>query len=114
MEESQITLKSHTFELAYERTCHQVDLICNAERLRKLRVRVVLSEERQDDLNAQIIQHNDRIDELEELNGQFQEELEVCTSDLESAQVQLRVKSRETETLKVLANASKNSPVMQS
>ena len=106
MEQLQLALESRAFELAYERTCHQVELICDAERLRKLRVRVILLEEKRDDLNARIIQDDDCIDGLERSNEQFQKDLEVCTGNLDSTQGQLRLKSKETETLKVFANAS--------
>ena len=106
MEQLQLALESRALELSYERTCHQVEFVCDAERLRKLRVRVILLEEKQDDLKAQVTQNDDRINVLERLNEQFQKDLEVCTGNLESTQGQLRLKLREIETLKVLANTS--------
>ena len=110
MEQLQLALESRALELAYERTCHQVELVGDAERVRKLRVRTIILEEKQDYLNAQVTQDDDRIDGLERLNERFQKDLEVCTGNLESTQGQLRLKLREIETLKVPANTSITHP----
>ncbi len=76
---------------------------CNC---RQLRVRTFLLEEDKDDLHTQMIQDDDRIEALERFNEQLGEDLQVCASNLESAQGQLRIKSREIETLKVSANTN--------
>ena len=104
MEQLQLTLESRAFELAYERTCHQLEAICDAEKLRQLRVRTLLLEEDKDDLHSQMSQYDDCIDELERFNERLQKDLDVYCGKLESAQGDLRIKSREIETLKVFAN----------
>ncbi len=101
-----MALESCAFELAYERTCRQVEVVCGAERLRQLRVRTFLLEEDKDDLHTQTIQDDDRIKGLEIFNERLGEDLQVCAGNLESAQGQLRIKSREVETLKVSANTN--------
>lgn len=106
MEQLQLALESRAFELAYETTCRQIETVCDTERLRQLRVRILLLEEDNDDLHTQLSQDDDRIDELERFNEQLQVDLEVCGGKLESAQGDLRIKSREVETLKVFATAS--------
>ena len=104
MEHLQLALESHTFELAYERTCRQVEVVCDAERSRKLRIRELMLEEDKDDLHTRLIQANNRLEGLQRLNGRLQEDLMVCADDLESAQGQLRIKTRDVETMKVLVN----------
>lgn len=106
MEQLQLALESRALELAYEKTCRQVEDVCDAERLRQLRIRTLLLEEDNDDLHTQLSQDDDRIDELERFNEQLQVDLEVCGGELESAQGDLRIKSREVETLKVFVTVS--------
>lgn len=106
MEQSQLGLESCALELAYERTCRQVEIVCDAERLRQLRVRTLLLEEDNDELHTQVSRDYDRLDGLERFNKQVKEDLEVCGGKLENAQGDLRIKSREVETLKVFANSS--------
>ena len=110
MEQLQSALESRALELTYEKTCRQIENVCDAERLRQLRVRILLLEEDNDDLHTQLSQDDDRIDELERFNDQLQVDLELCGGKLESAQGDLRVKSREVETLKVLVTASEVTP----
>ncbi len=106
MEQLQLALESRALELAYERTCRRVEAICDTERLRQLRVRAILLEEDNDDLRTQLSQNDERIDGLEKTNEQLQEDVEVCGDKVESARADLRIKSREVETLKVYANTS--------
>lgn len=106
MEQLQLALESRALELAYEKTCRQVENVCDAERLRQLRVHILLLEEDKDDLHTQLFQNDDRIDHLEGFNEQLQVDLELCGGKLESAQGDLRIKSREIETLKVCVTAS--------
>ena len=106
MEQLQLALESGALELAYEKTGRQVENVCDAERLRQLRVRILLLEEDNDDLHTQLSQDDGRIDELERFTEQLQVDLEVCAGKFESAQGDLRIKSREVETLKVFVTAS--------
>ncbi len=106
MEQLQLALESRALELAYEKTCRRIEAICDTERLRQLRVRAILLEEDNDDLRTQLSQNDERIDGLERTNEQLQEDVEVCGDKVESARADLRIKSREVETLKVYANTS--------
>lgn len=106
MEQLHLALESRAFELAYERTCRQIELVCDAERLRQLHVRTLLLDDDKDDLHIQLYHDEVRINGLEQFNEQLQDDLEVCAGDLESAQGQLRIKSREVETLKVFADTN--------
>ena len=104
MEQLQQTLESRALELAYERTCRQVEAVCEAERIRQLQVCIMLLEKDNDDLHTRLSQDEVRIDGLERCNEELQEGLEVCGGKIESARGDLRMKSREVETLKVRIN----------
>lgn len=106
MEQLQLALESRTLELAYEKTCRQVEAVCDAERLRQLRVHTLLLEEDKNDLHTQFSQNDNCIDGLERFNERLQEDLEAYGGKLKSAQGELRIKSREIETLKVFAKTS--------
>ena len=95
------TLESRRLELCYGKECRELEAICELERVRQLRVQLLLLEDDNDDLHAQLAQDDDRIDDLERRSRELQEALEACESKLESAQGDLRIKSREIETLKV-------------
>lgn len=95
------TLESRLLELAYAKQCRELEAICEVEKVRQLRVQLLLVEDDNDDLHAQLAQDDDRIEELQRNNEELQEALEACENKLESAQSDLRIKCRETETLKV-------------
>ena len=101
MEQLQLALESRAFQLAYERTCRQVEVVSDAEQVRQFRVRELLLKDEQDDLRAQLIQSDNRVGGFELLNERLQDDLEACAGNLESAQGQLRIKAREVENLKV-------------
>lgn len=64
----------------------------------------MLLEDDNDELEAQLAQDDDRIYDLEQHNQELQEDLDACERKLESAQGDLRIRSREIETLKVCYN----------
>ena len=113
MEELQLAFESRAFELAYERTSRQVEAVCDAERLRQIRVGTLLLEKDNDDLRVQLSLEDDRFDGLQTFNNQVQEDLEVCGRRLENAQGDLRIKSREVETLKAIPKHEYNVTVIE-
>lgn len=106
MEPLQLALESRDFELAYERTCRQVEDVCDAEQVRQLQVLILTLEDDKDSLHTLLIRNDDRTDGLERFNERLQEDLQACAESLESARGQLRIKVREVETMKVLAIVS--------
>ena len=113
MEQLQLAFESRAYELAYERTSRQVEAVCDAERLRQMRVRVLLLEEDNDDLRVKLSQEDGRLHGLQTFNNQVQKDLEVCGRRLEHAQGDLRIKSREVETLKAMAKHEYNITVIE-
>ena len=104
MEQLKLALESRIFELAYERTSRQIEVVCDAERYRQLRVRALILDDDKDNLHTQSTRAHNRIDGLTRLTERLQEDLETCTDNCESAQEQLQIRSREIDTMKVLAD----------
>lgn len=71
------------------------------ERLRQLRLRTLLLEDENDELHTQLAHDDERMYEVERHNEELKEDLEVCQGSLVGAQGDLRLKTREIETLKV-------------
>lgn len=102
-------LDVQSLELAYEKSMRQTDIVYEIESARQLRVRIVLLEDDNDDLHEQLALGDDRIDVLEKCVQDLQDQLEIAGESLLRVQSDLRVKTREVETLKVILqrNASK-------
>ena len=88
-------------ELIYEKSLRQTDLLYDEERIRRLRLQILLHEDENDHLHEQLAQDDNCIDELEGLCSQLQTALDAARDSLERAQSEVRLKSREIETLKV-------------
>ena len=100
----QQSLETRRLELAYSKACHEVEAVREAEKIRHLRIQILLLEDNNDELQAQLTQADDRIDELEQHNHELGDDLEACEKKLENVQGDLRIRSREIETLKVCWN----------
>ena len=89
-------------ELAYEKSLRQTDVVYDEEKMRQLRLHILLLEDDNDHLHEQLTQGDDRIDELDRLASELQDSRDAVRGSLETAQSDLRLKSREIETLKVI------------
>ncbi|KAI9812631.1 MAG: hypothetical protein M1827_004620 [Pycnora praestabilis] len=96
----QQSLKSKSLELAYEQNVRQIDAIYEEERLRQLRLRVLLMEDQNNDLHDELAQDDDRIDELERIAEDGRGRLEEANAVLQKVQNDLRARTRELETVK--------------
>jgi chromosome segregation ATPase len=93
--------KAQSLEMAYQETLRNTDIIIKDEGARRLRLRILMLENENDDLHEQLALEDDRIDvleqESEELRGQLgQAQEEVCQREAE-----LRTQTRESQNLKV-------------
>jgi len=92
---------SQALELQYQEGCIKTELIVKDEAARRLRLRILLLENENDDLHEQLSLADDRIDVLEqegeELRGQFEEAQE----DARTQETELRANTRELHNLKV-------------
>jgi uncharacterized coiled-coil DUF342 family protein len=87
--------------MAHQETLHNVDLIIKDEGARRLRLRILLLENENDDLHEQLAIADDRIDGLEQESDEVRTELENSREDLNRRESELRSQTRELKNLKV-------------
>lgn len=88
-------------DLAYEKCLHQQYAVQEDERFRRLRVQLILLENHNETLQAQIADEDGYVQKMEQSQDAFKAKIKKAETSLESTQVELRIKSREIETLKV-------------
>lgn len=87
--------------MAYKKSLQQSEVLYEDERARRLRAQILLLEDDNDNLHEQLIQHEERIDELAEVGESLKSQLIRARNSLDNSHSDLRLKSREIETLKV-------------
>ena len=98
----------YPLELAYEKSLRQTNVVYDEERVRQLRMQILILEDENDSLHEQLAQGDVRADELERISQECQEELDTARSSLETVQSELRLKAREIETLRVRKNSDQD------
>ena len=88
--------------MAYHETLRNADLITKDESARRLRLRILLLENENDDLHEQLSLADDRIDELEQEAEDVRTQLEFAQEESGQHEAELRSQSRELKTLKVI------------
>ena len=88
-------------ELAYEKSLKQSEALYEEEKARRLRAQILLLEHNNDSLHEHLIQYEERIDELTEVGEDLKSQLMRAHNSLDNSHSDLRLKSREIETLKV-------------
>lgn len=76
-------------------------MICESEKARHLRLRILLLENENNELYTQLAQADERIDELENYAADERQEWEAAIGQVELIQKDLRIRNREVDTLKV-------------
>ena len=95
------TLDTRSREVAYEKCLRRSEDVIHDEKARQLRLQILLLEDQNNDLHAQSSTDDECIEELMNYSKEVETQLEVAGDNLKSAQNDMRVKSREIETLKV-------------
>lgn len=72
------------------------------EASRRLRLQILLLENENDDMHAQLAAGEDRIDGLEEDNEDLQARLDQAEEDAKKLEAEMRVQTRELNNVKVL------------
>lgn len=93
---------THELEMVYEKACQQVEMICESECARQLRLETLLLEDENEDLHTQLAHDDKRIEDLEQYALDLQEEIRAGAEKLNAVQGHLRMRSREIESLKVI------------
>ena len=96
-------------EMAYAKSQHQIASIFADERARQLRMRVLVLEDSNDNLHAQLAQDNNHIDETNRYTQDLRAQLDLAEGNMERLVADLRMELREVEALKVLSICGKHS-----
>jgi chromosome segregation ATPase len=87
--------------MAYRETLRNAELIIKDEGERRLRLRILMLENENDDLHEQLAMGDDRIDVLEQENQEIRSQLDRAQEDVLQQENELRTQSRELNNLKV-------------
>lgn len=93
--------KSQVLEMAYQETLRSADMIVKDESARRLRLRILLLENENDELHEQLALADDKIDGLEQEGDELRSNLEVTQEDSNQHENELRNLTRELKNLKV-------------
>ena len=97
----QNSLESDLLEITYQKSCQNVADVYANERERRFRVQKILLEHDHEDLEVKLRQSEERVEDLTLHGKELQASIDTLTQDLEAAQGDIRVRSREIETVKV-------------
>jgi chromosome segregation ATPase len=87
--------------MAYQETLRNGDLIIKDEGARRLRLRILLLENENDDLHEQLALADDRIGGLEQEGEELRAQMETAQEDTRRQELELRSQTRELNNLKV-------------
>jgi hypothetical protein len=87
--------------MAYQESLRNADLIVKDEGARRLRLRVLMLENENDDLHEQLALGDDRIELLEQEGDELRSYLESAQEDASRFENELRVQTRELNNVKV-------------
>jgi len=104
-EEVAQSIQSAQLELAYERALRRADRIYEEERVRAMRVQLLLAEYESDELQEQAERDEDEQHHLEEINEELRTHLSEVEADLQQTQMELKARLRDLDRLKTEVNA---------
>ncbi|KEF51573.1 uncharacterized protein A1O9_12490 [Exophiala aquamarina CBS 119918] len=99
------SMRTSQLELAYERALRQAERIYEEERVRAIRVQLLLLEDENDDLQEQALQYEDQYNHLEETNEELRDQVSVVESELQQTQMDLKARLRDLDHLRAEVNA---------
>lgn len=100
----QQTSTTRSLAHAYEKNAHEINAIIAEEHARRLRLRVFMLEDENDDLHDQLSQEDERAELIEKEVEELQHRLEESEEDCQRTQANLRVQTRDMDTLRVRSN----------
>ena len=87
--------------MAYQEALRNTDSIVKDEGARRLRLRILMLENENDDLHEQLALGDDRIDLLEQEGDELREQLERAHDETQRHEADSRVQTRELNNLRV-------------
>ncbi|KAK2625282.1 hypothetical protein QTJ16_005651 [Diplocarpon rosae] len=97
--------KTQCLQLAYQENLQRTDMIIKDEGARRLRIRILLLENENDELHEQLALADDRNDVLEQSAEELRRQLSDTQEDLRRQGVELRVQGRELNNMKAELSA---------
>lgn len=94
------TLKTAQLEHVYQRCLREAERICEDEKVRNLRVQVLLLEDENDELQEKIDNSNDEVEKLEESNDEMRTRLGDVEAELERLSNELKARLRDIDHYK--------------
>jgi c-di-GMP-related signal transduction protein len=88
-------------ELAYQESIQKSDLVLKDEDARRLRLRILLLEDENDQLHEQLAFEDDRVVALEQDRAGLQKLLEEAKADLRRRDGEVRTQARELNNMRV-------------
>ncbi len=98
-------VKSTQLELAYERALREAERIYEEERVRALRVQLLLLEHDNDDLQEQAEKDEDEQHHMEDTNEELRAHLAEVEADLQQTQMDLKARTRDLDHLRTEVNS---------
>ena len=99
------SVKSTQLELAYERALREAERIYEEERVRALRVQLLLLEHDNDDLQEQAEKDDDERRHMDDVNEDLRAHLADVEADLQHTQMDLKARIRDLDHLRTEVNA---------
>ena len=96
---------STQLELAYERALRKADRIYEEERVRAIRVQLLLLEHENEDLQEQAEKDEDERQHMEDINEELRAHLADVEADLQQTQMDLKARLRDLDHLRTEVNA---------
>ena len=93
--------KTQRLELAYQENLRNTENIIKDEGARRLRLRILMLENENDELHEQLAVGDDRNDLLEQSAAELRDQLSDIQEDYRRQEAELRVQGRELNNLKV-------------
>lgn len=93
--------KTQCLEMAYQENLRNTDMIIKDESARRLRLRILMLENENDELHEQLALGDDRNDLLEQSAEELRVQLSNTEEDLRRQEADLRVQAKELSNLKV-------------
>lgn len=86
--------------MAYQETLRNADMIIKDEGARRLRLRILMLENENDDLHEQLALGDDRLDVLEQESEELRGQLGLAQEETCRQEAELRTQARELQNLK--------------
>jgi septal ring factor EnvC (AmiA/AmiB activator) len=104
-EEIAQSIKTSHLEQVYERALREAERIYEGERVRALRVQLLLLEDENDELRERIDENDVELNKAEDNNDELRQQVEEASEELQQVQMELKARMRDVEHYRTEVNA---------